>query len=319
MDRLKRVLLIFGIALGYGLLMWGLFAFGQLGEVYAMVSWTFIFLVPIIIGGLTTFYGIRLFERSNFWIHFAPMIAMTSGVLLAVLFKLEAIICAVVAIPVMLPFAWLGGFLVGGILKKRDGRLQMSFLVLLPFAMGPLESTWEQPHQTVAMHNQISINAAPATIWKQIASVPPIRKNEIPFQWIYLLDFPRPIAAELDHFGVGGKRTATFERSVSFFEIVTEWEEGKSLAFTIEADPAFIPRTAFDQHIIVGGRFYDVLDGRYSIEPDGTGKCILHLTSSHRLSTPFNSYAGWWSEWVMNQIQGSILAVIKNRCEMAAN
>ncbi|MDF1751717.1 MAG: hypothetical protein P1U89_02965 [Verrucomicrobiales bacterium] len=317
MDSLKRGLLIFGIALGYGLTMWGLFVLVKHDEVFAVVSWTFVFLVPIVIGGLTTFFGIRLFERSTFWIHFAPMIAMASGALIAVLFELEAILCAVVAIPIMTPFAWLGGFLVGQLLKKSDGKLQMSFLVLLPLATGPLESLWEQPHREIEIHNQIAIDSPAATIWKEIASVRPIQREEIPFQWIYLLDFPRPIAAELDRHEVGGKRIATFERDVSFFEIVTEWEEEKRLSFSIEADPDFIPKTAFDQHIIIGGRFYDVLDGNYWIEATEPGKCMLHLSSSHRLSTPFNAYAGWWSEWVMNQIQGSILHVIRNRCEAA--
>jgi hypothetical protein len=65
----------------------------------------------------------------------------------------------------------------------------------------------------------------------------------------------------------------------------------------------------------VGGRFYDVLDGTYVIEPLEPGRCLLRLSSSHRLSTPFNRYAGWWSEWVMRQIQGSILHVIRARCQ----
>ena len=114
---------------------------------------------------------------------------------------------------------------------------------------------------------------------------------------------------------MGGRRHATFERDVSFFEVVTHWEPAKKLAFTIKADPDFIPHTAFDEHIIVGGRFYDVLNGTYEIEPLNDGTCVLHLSSMHRLSTRFNWYAGWWSEWVMNQIQGSILEVIRQRCE----
>ena len=32
----------------------------------------------------------------------------------------------------------------------------------------------------------------------------------------------------------------------------------------------------------------------------------------------FNAYAGWWSRWVMNQIQSSILTVIKSRGESRA-
>ena len=96
---------------------------------------------------------------------------------------------------------------------------------------------------------------------------------------------------------------------------MTLWEPERKLSFTIKADPEFIPHTAFDEHIIVGGRFYDVLDGTYEIEELSKGVCVLNLSSTHRLSTRFNWYAGWWSEWVMNQIQGSILEVIRKRCE----
>lgn len=84
---------------------------------------------------------------------------------------------------------------------------------------------------------------------------------------------PRPIAATLDRKGVGGIRTATFERGVSFFEAVTEWKPAKALAFTIRADPEFDPHTAFDQHVIVGGRFFDVLDGHYEIEVLLASRC----------------------------------------------
>ena len=49
---------------------------------------------------------------------------------------------------------------------------------------------------------------------------------------------------------------ATFEREVSFIEVATHYEPQRKLSFTIKADPDFIPQTAFDEHIIVGGRFY---------------------------------------------------------------
>ena len=76
-------------------------------------------------------------------------------------------------------------------------------------------------------------------------------------------------------------------------------------------DPDFIPHTAFDQHVIVGGRFFDVLDGQYEIELLPGNRCRLHLTSRHRLTTRFNAYAGWWSARIMNAIQGSILEVMR--------
>ena len=174
------------------------------------------------------------------------------------------------------------------------------------------------PTETREVRDSIEINASAEVIWREIASVRAIQPEELPDSWIYRVDFPRPIAATLDREGVGGIRTATFERGVSFFEVVTEWDPGKALAFTIRADPAFIPHTAFDQHVIVGGRFFDVLDGRYEIEVLSADRCRLHLTSRHRLTTRFNGYAGWWSGQIMSEIQSTILGVIRARAEGAA-
>jgi hypothetical protein len=221
-----------------------------------------------------------------------------------------------VAAPVVLLFALLGGWLMSVLLRRRDrSRLQLAVWLLLPYLVAPLEQAWEQPDEQRVIRDAIVIRSPPERIWSQIREVPTIRPEELRWRWIYGLGFPRPLAATLDREGVGGRRLATFERNVSFYEEVTVWQPPVRLAFTIRADPAFIPRTAFDEHIIVGGRFYDVLDGTYSIEPCDQGSCLLHLASTHRLSTVFNRYAGWWSEWVMHQIQGSILEVIRARCE----
>jgi hypothetical protein len=51
--------------------------------------------------------------------------------------------------------------------------------------------------------------------------------------------------------------------------VATHCEPQRKLSFTMKADPDFIPHTAFDEHIIVGGRFYDILDGTsYSAPPE---------------------------------------------------
>lgn len=317
MPKWLKVVLVFLLPLVFGFFLRLTYAEG-LPEFLRIVSFAFLLAVPLSLGGLTSFLGIRFFGRHWFWIFIAPMITVLLAFILSIVTYLEATLCVIVAAPIYLPLALLGGWLASLFFKKADGRLQVSFLVLLPFVISPIEDQWEKPHQTMTVVDTIDIEASPARIWAEIASVPAIDPDELPFQWIYLLDFPRPISAEIDHEGVGGRRWARFEREVSFFEVVTEWENEKSLAFTIKADPEFIPHTAFDQHIIVGGRFYDVLDGRYEIEPLGEGRSRLHLTSNHRLSTPFNAYAGWWSEWVMRQVQGSILQVIRDRAESDA-
>ena len=302
------------IALLYGLIAWLVFA-SDLTDRYAnIVSWSFIAVLPFTLGGLVTILGTHFCGHSPFWTYFAPSITITLGVILSFITRLEALLCVVVAFPIMILPCFLGGLFASFLMKKYSKRVHLNMLILLPYLSPIIENQWEKPQEVVTIKDQIIIQSDVETIWKKIASVEEIQREELPFQWIYLLDFPRPLSAEIDHYGVGGKRVATFERDVSFFEVVTVWQEQKELAFTIHADPDFIPKSAFDQHIIVGGRFYDVLDGKYTIE-ENHNHCVLHLESQHRLSSPFNKYAGFWSEWVMNQIQGSILTVIKNRCE----
>lgn len=321
-SRWIRTLLISGIAALYGILCRVVFALEPTEGFLAIVSIAFIYTMPVSLGALVCYLGYKLDRPGKFWALAAPPLTMALLLFGSLLFEIEAAICVLVAAPVVLPFALLGGWIMSLILDRwKDrggGRVQMAGFLLLPFVVGPIEEQWEQPHETRVMLNMIDIAASPETIWNQIAQVPAISREEIPYQWIYLLGFPRPVAATLDRPGVGGKRHATFEGDVSFYEVVTVWEPAKKLAFTIKADPEFIPQTAFDEHIIVGGRFYDVLEGTYEIEPLEGGRCRLHLTSTHRLSTRFNAYAGRWSEWVMSQIQGSILEVIRERCEAGA-
>ena len=103
-----------------------------------------------------------------------------------------------------------------------------------------------------------------------------------------------------------------------FTETVNKWEPEDDLRFSIHANTDSIPRTTLDEHVTIGGAFFDVLDGEYQLEqrPDGV---LLHLKSRERLSTHFNPYAGQWTDAVMRAIQEQILAVIRRRCEVDAS
>lgn len=315
---IRQFFIVLAIAASYGLVCRLLFVAQPLSGWLQIVSMAFVYTMPFSLGALVCFLGYKFDQPSGFWALGAP--PLTMGVLLigSLVFGFEAAICVLVVSPIVMACTVFGGWMMSLLLKRiSKGYLQVTFVLLLPYAVSPIEQMWHAPHETRVMRNVVTIHATPDTIWNQIYQVPPIQKEELPSQWIYFIGFPRPIAATIDKQGIGGRRHATFERDVSFFEVVTHWEPLKKLSFTIKADPDFIPHTAFDEHIIVGGRFYDVLDGTYDIEPHADGSCTLHLSSTHRLSTRFNWYAGWWSEWVMDQIQGSILEVIRKRCEKA--
>jgi hypothetical protein len=291
----------------------------QFGNAGGVVSLSFVFSVPFACGFLSVAIG-RFFGSDNWLVHAValPGGSLAIGLILSVIFQFEAMICVMMAAPILFFGVILGGLIAHQFLPRNGPPpgLQVTLAVFLPFVAAWFEGSLHWPSETKSITNTIDIQAPAAQIWPEIASVRAIDPREIRNRWIYLIGFPKPIAATLDQDGVGGVRVATFERGVSFFEVVTAWDKHKSLSFTIHADPAFIPRTAFDQHIIVGGRFYDVLDGTYRIEPLSPTTSRLHLTSNHRLSTRFNAYAGWWSVKIMDQIQGSILEVVRKRAEL---
>jgi hypothetical protein len=315
------------VIIGCGLLYGGFARMGFGVEVISKwiggpASVAFLFFVPFAMGALVAFLGMTLSDPKDrnvrYWSFGAPSACLWLGVLVSLVTGFEAFFCVLVASPILWLLTILGGVFTATLVDRlgsRGERFYVSMVLLLPYFVGPVEQMIELPEEILTVENRIEIHASPEEIWNEIKSVPAISKKELRWSWVHALGFPRPIAAVLEGEGIGAVRVATFERNVSFFERVTEWVPGQAIAFSIEADPQFVPANAFDQHVIVGGRFYDVLDGRYEIETGEDGKVVLHLSSRHRLNTHLGGYASWWSERIMEEIQGNILEVVKRRAE----
>jgi hypothetical protein len=295
---------------------------GTLAGVYRVMSLAFLFLVPFAMGYLTVAAAPREALESRSYVALMPWLAVAFGLAGVWLSGWEGVICIVMLLPICLPMASAGGIYARNRRRRRDGgslnTVALASVLLLPYLAGAAESGLPTPSQMRVVEESIVIRATPAEVWKQIARVPRISRDEYPTSLVHRIGFPRPVEASLSHEGVGGVRRASFERGVIFTETVTTWRPGSELAFTIAADPATIPAAALDRHVTVGGAYFDVLDGTYRIEPLAGGRVRLRLASTHRLSTRFNPYASLWSDLVMRQIQGNILEVIRHRAERAS-
>lgn len=87
------------------------------------------------------------------------------------------------------------------------------------------------------------------------------------------------------------------------------------MSFTIKANPHEIPSTTMDEHILIGGDYFDVLNGTYELEKLNNETYRLHLFSHFKMNTHFNFYSGYWGTLIMKDIQNNILKVIKKRTE----
>ena len=68
----------------------------------------------------------------------------------------------------------------------------------------------------------------------------------------------------------------------------------------------------------IGGPYFYVLSGEYTIEPRPDGGVVLHVASELRVTTHFNFYARPWVDSIMRSIQENILVVLRERAERRA-
>jgi hypothetical protein len=296
-----------------------LVAEGQGGgqQLSAVMSIAFLCVVPFGIGALTVS---RLPPHGITWgqMLFAPWPPMLACLAATLILGWEGAICIILGSPLFLVLSSVGGVLVGFLRRRLPGlgsQVILTVVLLAPALSLPLESRLAASRQVETVETEIRIHAPLETVWRNIIRVPPIEPSERHASWFHRIGFPQPIEATLSHEGIGGVRHASFEGRLVFVETIYEWEERQSLAFSIHADPSTIPPTTLDEHVTIGGPYFDVLAGRYFIERQGPDDMLLHLTSDHRLSTHFNFYARFWTRLIMRDIQQNILQVIKARCE----
>jgi hypothetical protein len=324
---LNRRLMIEGIGLGTA---YGLFLRACLGN-HMFSNWInahdeyhlsgimtvgFLFAGPFAMGFLTVARAETRTQLSVWKLIFAPWLTVFVMMLAAALFAWEGAICIAMATPIALLLASFGGAAAGAYRRIRKiSRATVTCVALLPFLAAITETRLAAPDQIRTVSSQIRIHASPQIVWENIERVPAIAPSELNLNWTHRLGFPRPIEATLSYEGVGGVRHASFEHGLLFIETINVWEPMHRLAFSIKADAAHIPPSTLDEHVTIGGPYFDVLNGEYQLEPQLNGDVVLYLTSRQRLSTSFNSYAGLWTEAVMQNIQTSILQVIRHRCE----
>lgn len=301
-----------GSGVAYGLSLRMLFEFNAADMLFFALSLAFMVLLPVAVGWLTV-----LPLHAPSWPRriFLPWVTCVLMAAVAALVGWEGSICVVLALPLMLMASSIGG-IAGAAAGNRRGLT--AGVLLLPLVVSPIEGRIPNPVTHRSVRTEIEIHAAPEVVWSHIATIPVIRGEEFHPRFIHRIGFPLPLDATLQGAGVGAVRRANFAGGVRFTETVTEWAPPRALAFDIAANTADIPAVTLDQHVTVGGIYFDMLAGRYEIEPRGPDRVILHLSSRYRLSTHLNFYTGPWSDYILRSIQESILEVIRARCERAA-
>lgn len=315
-KNLLTILKIIGIPVIYGIILRLFFDVEQWDKLFYVMSLSFLFCLPTIMGILTIYFSpIEKINKRAYKL-LMPWVPILLFMFITLFTQIEGWACWLMVSPLFLIAASIGGF-IGGWLKirKNKNRLNISLILLVPLFFAPVESLISTIPSTYKAYTKIDINAKKDKIWENVTRVNTIEQSDDSGWLSSFLGFPRPIKAELNYNGVGAYRKAIFTGGLVFHETVYKYEHENNMSFTIKANPYEIPSTTMDEHILIGGNYFDVLNGTYKLEKLDDERYRLHLYSHFQMNTHFNFYAGYWGQLIMKDIQNNILRIIKKRAE----
>lgn len=315
-QKLFTSLKILAIPTLYAIVLRLFFGIDTWNDLYSVMSVSFLICLPTIVGALTIYFSSEEKVKRFKYTFFVPWIPVFIFLIFTLTIAWEGWACWLMVLPLFLIASSIGG-LIGAYLKlrKKDNKIYVSFLTLLPILISPFESFVGAIPGTYKAYTYVDINSTQDKIWSNVTRVREIKEEQDKGWLTRSLGFPRPVKAELNFEGVGAYREAIFTNGLVFHETVSEYIDKKKMVFSIKAYPHEIPSTTMDEHVVIGGQYFDVLNGTYELEKLNDKTYRLHLYSHFKLSTTFNFYASWWAKWIMKDIQNNILQIVRQRAE----
>lgn len=317
-QRITAAMKVVAIPTIYAIVLRLFFGVSSWMELFSVMSVTFLFFLPTIVGVLTVYLSDIEKVKGLAYRIMMPWIPIVVFLVITLAFMIEGWACWLMVLPLFLAASSIGG-LIGGYYRikksKNEGNLYISILAVLPILLSPLESMVGQIPGTYKADTYIDIQAPADKIWSNVTRVREIPEEQDKGWLTRTLGFPRPVKAELNYEGEGAYREAIFTNGLVFHETVSEYTDQKKMVFSIKAYPHEIPSTTLDEHVVIGGEYFDVLNGTYELEKLNDTTYRLHLYSYFKLTTTFNFYASWWAGWIMQDIQNNILQIVKSRSE----
>lgn len=282
----------------------------------AMVG-AFIWLAPLSTGAVTVYLAERQQRRSWSYYAWAPALATCLVVIGSMLVLIEGLICAIVIVPLFTFMGMAGGLCMGLVCRlTRWPRHAAYGFAVLPLAAA-LVLPQGAPNQMGQVERSLWINAPASVVWEGITHIRNIQPHEVETSWTYRIGVPPPVEAVTVQEGSQRVRKSRWAKGVHFDEIIQEWEPGRHLRWTYRFAPDSIPAGALDDHVAIGGAYFDLNDTAYTLTPEAGGT-RLHLRVSYRLTTDFNTYANWWAQALLDNFAQTVLQLYKTRLEGSA-
>ena len=293
---------------------------GRAGSPWSAMAGTFIFLAPLVVGMLTVYLAERQYRRSWGYYVAAPVLAVSCFVAGALVVMIEGLICVFVIFPLFAALGAVGGLLMGLICRLSHWprpRHALHSVGLLPLLVALSGADLPLPPEFGTTQRSVHIHAPPAVVWDHLLNTPAIPEARMNQAWAMRIGVPAPRGSVMTSTPQGWVRRSQWNKGVYFDEVIQDRVPQRLLRWTCRFHPDSFPPGALDDHVLIGGHYFDLVDTQVRLTPV-PGGTDLQVQTRYRISTHFNAYAGWWVRALLGNFSEHMLQVYKARCEAAA-
>ncbi len=281
----------------------------------AMLTTAFLIFLPFSFGALVEYlttlnrpHSIAKVLLQQLWVLLA--IIVVGGVILR-----EGVICLIMAAPIFFACSTLGAFAMRALCRHLwKPSKKIYSIALLPLLGLFLLPDLSQYHNGMTKQ-EIVVNAPIETVFASINNIQQIQPNEIKYSPIFTMGFPKPISGMTEQTEEGLMRQIYWQRDIHFQEKITQSKAPTQLAWTYVFTPQSFPKGSLDDHLKIGGQYFNLLTTDYQLEAVSPTQTRMTLNIDYRLSTEVNWYADLWTRYVLNEFSDVVLNIYKRRLE----
>lgn len=291
---------------------------GDGNNAFAAMSASFIYLAPVLVGAVTVYVAEKQQRRSWGYYFVFPCLANVLFICGTLLIMVEGLICAILIVPLFSFVGGVSGLIMGAIcrLTKWPSHTLYS-IAALPLLLGSLEHKLPLPVRLNTVEKSIYIAAPADKVWQQIMSARNIQPEEVQQAWMYRIGVPLPESGIAKTTPQGIVREIKMGKNIHFQQVMSEWQPNQYAKMHYSFAPDSIPANALDDHVKIGGHYFDLKTTEYKLEPTGSGT-TLTISMEYRVSTQFNWYADPIAENLIANFEEVILDFYKHRSESEA-
>jgi hypothetical protein len=280
-------------------------------------SWTYIILVPFVMGYIPFMFDKKAFMESRLKSVFFPLLSVTLFLFIAFITRLEDLGCFIILFPPYVFFSILLSVIFRYILNAEDSqnsnkikRNGLVFLVI-PILLGNVENYFDKKESKLIVYQKIFIKAPKEKVWKNLFSVSDLT-HYIDRSTFNYFGFPNPVRSEYNE--KTNVRLGYFSNGIILNESVVGSKPFEELSFKINVEGSNLESSQTFDHILKNKNLvFNTITYKLQSVDKNTTELTLVCDYKVRSNLPF--YGEFWSENIILDFENKLLKALKKQNE----